>query len=281
MSEQSAYVHWSQNKIYYQSIIDVDESIVSAIRIDIEKIESMLQKDGRCLPEMLCNVLALRPYIEVVDPLGEPHSGTLFSSWLDAEWVNHNSPRDHVERLQQLYQYLGVAKSLLTGKAKVVKRKEQIGGLMMSNSVFDINDIEIKGDFVFVIMPFSEPWSDYIWEKQIKPIVEKAGEGKLVCRRADDLYGHDVMNDIARSIAEASVVIADMTGRNPNVFYELGTAHDMGKEVILISQSEDDIPFDLNRFRVGLYTNDGPGYEKLEAFLSNSIKSIMSTRNKQ
>lgn len=280
MGEQSAYVRWG-DEIFYQEIIDVDESVINAIRIDTEKIESMLRKDDRYLPEILGNVLALRPYIELVDPLGDACSGTLISRWCDAEWLNRRSPINSAESIQWICQCLGVAKSLLTGKAKVVKRKEQIGGLAMSNSIFDINGVEIKEDFVFVIMPFSESWSDYIWEKQIKPAVEKAGEGKLICRRADDLYGHDVMNDIARSIAEASVVIADMTGRNPNVFYELGTAHDMGKEVILISQSEDDIPFDLNRFRVGLYTNDGPGYERLEAFLINSIKSIMSTQNKQ
>ena len=79
----------------------------------------------------------------------------------------------------------------------------------------------------------------------------------------------------------ARIVIADITGRNANVFYELGMAHAFGKDVILLSQNEEYIPFDLNRFRHCIYSNDGPGYEKLSTFLGGAISSILERQPSQ
>jgi hypothetical protein len=125
-------------------------------------------------------------------------------------------------------------------------------------------------------MPFCESWSDYVWKKQIKPTVESMDDARLVCQRADDLYGHDVMQDIYESILRARLIIAEITGRNANVFYELGMAHSLGKDVILLAQGSTHIPFDLQRFRHCIYSNDGPGYEKIQEYLPGAIKSVLS-----
>ena len=130
---------------------------------------------------------------------------------------------------------------------------------------------------VFVLMPFTESWSTRIWEGHIKPIVQGLElDPELKCKRADDLYGHDVLHDIVTAIKAARVIIADITSRNPNVFYELGIAHWMGKRVILLTQSVDDIPFDLLRFRHIVYEDNSDGYKKLSVQLQAALMESLS-----
>ena len=62
-----------------------------------------------------------------------------------------------------------------------------------------------------------------------------------------------IIKDIWASIYRAKIIIADCTGKNPNVFYEIGVAHAIGKSVILITQNESDIPFDLRHLRYLIY----------------------------
>lgn len=116
----------------------------------------------------------------------------------------------------------------------------------------------------FVLMPFGESWSNRLWKKQIQPIVTECGYHPV---RADELYGKDIVEDIWKSINQASVIIADITNRNPNVFYELGMAHTIGKRVILLSQEIEGIPFDINRFRIICYEDNIDGLETLQAEL--------------
>lgn len=85
----------------------------------------------------------------------------------------------------------------------------------------------------FVLMPFTENWSDRVW-RHLKTIIEGTG---LECMRADNLFGPSILEDIWRAINESTLIVADTTSRNPNVFYEIGIAHTLGKRVILLSQS--------------------------------------------
>jgi hypothetical protein len=82
------------------------------------------------------------------------------------------------------------------------------------------------------------------------------------------------MEDIWKSILQSRIIIADITGRNANVFYELGLAQCIGKDIILITQSIADIPFDLNRYRHIVYEDNFDGYEKLTKGLGNTIIDI-------
>ncbi len=110
----------------------------------------------------------------------------------------------------------------------------------------------------FVLMPF-DPEFDAIFEKLIKPSLEEVG---YEVTRADSfLNQQNILKDIVRGIAEADLIIADLTSLNVNVFYELGISHTLKKSTVLLSQSSDDIPFDLKPYRVITYSvhfNDAP-----------------------
>jgi CheY-like chemotaxis protein len=109
----------------------------------------------------------------------------------------------------------------------------------------------------FVIMPFSssksckeEEWTE-IFNEHIKPAVEGAGFG-YKCRRSRALCGN-IIETILDDLNSADIVIADLTDRNPNVFYELGVRHALRGATVLISQNIDDIPFDLRPYAIQLY----------------------------
>jgi hypothetical protein len=145
---------------------------------------------------------------------------------------------------------------------------------MIASPIYKSRDTRPDPKAVFALMPFGQPWSDRIWTRLIRPIVEEAG---LLPVRGDDLYGHDIMEDIWKGILKARIVIADITDRNPNVFYELGIAHTLGKPVILLTQKLTDIPFDLNRFRHIVYQDNLDGYDQLTKHLRASIREIIAS----
>ena len=90
--------------------------------------------------------------------------------------------------------------------------------------------------------------------------------------RADDLRGKVVLEKILGQVGEAKVVIADLTGRNENVFYELGIAQTLKDNVILLAQSKDDVPSDLQPFEYVPYTKSEAGLEKLVTDLAEAIR---------
>lgn len=126
-----------------------------------------------------------------------------------------------------------------------------------------------------VLMPFTADWSDRVWSHYIAPTITSAG---FKPTRADDLYGSDVMEDIWSMILSSEIVVADITGRNANVFYELGVAHTLGKRVVLLTQSVADIPFDLNRYRHVIYGDNHDGYESLTRGLLAALADAAARR---
>jgi len=134
---------------------------------------------------------------------------------------------------------------------------------MLIEPVFVGREFDLIKNTCFVLMPFSENWSDRIW-RHIKSIVESNG---FVCTRADDLYGTNILDDIWKAINESEIIIADTTTRNPNVFYEIGISHTLGKKVILLSQSKKDIPFDFLHYRHIIYEDNTDGIDYLESEL--------------
>src|SRR4051812_11038609 len=96
--------------------------------------------------------------------------------------------------------------------------------------------------FVFVLMPFDDAFSD-IYKFGIKGAADDVG---AYAERLDEqLFDEGMLDRIFNQISKADVIVADMTGRNANVFYEVGYAHALGKIVVLLTQNADDIPFDL------------------------------------
>ena len=263
---------------YEYEVIDVDKKIIQFIQSKLEEGKEVIATANieEFSAEHMALIKSFSSIIDVVDPKGLDYSNSLASRWYDASWYEGNKPKNKYEQSIVFGQYLAVVQSISFGKVKVVKSKLN---KFHSNSIFHRRELLPQSNLVFVLMPFTEDWSDYIWNKQIKHIVQGIEGASLVCKRADDLFGHDVMEDIYESIVTASIIIADITNKNANVFYELGIAHSFGKDVILLSQGTEHIPFDLNRYRHCIYSNDGPGYEKLNSYITNAIKEILSGQN--
>jgi hypothetical protein len=129
----------------------------------------------------------------------------------------------------------------------------------------------------FVLMPFKEPFNSY-YPAIYRPALEDAG---FDVTRADDLFTpQPVMLDIQNSILNAEVILCDMSDRNPNVFYELGLAHAIGKPVVLISRKKDDIPFDLRHIRVILYDYTVAGWEAtLRKAVTSATKAALGVQD--
>ncbi|HEV7242720.1 MAG TPA: toll/interleukin-1 receptor domain-containing protein [Thermoanaerobaculia bacterium] len=110
--------------------------------------------------------------------------------------------------------------------------------------------------FAFVLMPFS-PRSDIFYREVIKPTCEAAG---LRCERIDEqIFQGSILERIYDQIDAADLVIADLTAKNPNVFYEVGYAHAQKKPALLLTENADDIPFDLKHYQHIVYNVDWPG----------------------
>jgi sigma54-dependent transcription regulator len=133
----------------------------------------------------------------------------------------------------------------------------------------------VQHDYCFVLMPFAEERDlQVIYSDHLRPVVERCG---LRCERADDIYDiSGVMQSVWEGINKARVVIADLTGRNANVFYELGIAHTLGKPVIMLTQAIDFIPFDLRHLRCIVYSYTPPGAAQLERALERTIRTVLS-----
>ena len=85
-----------------------------------------------------------------------------------------------------------------------------------------------------------------------------------------------IIEDIWKRINEAKILISELTGRNANVFYETGIAHTIGKEVILITQSMEDVPFDLRHLRCIVYEYTPRSIKNFEDDLKNTVLSILA-----
>jgi hypothetical protein len=121
----------------------------------------------------------------------------------------------------------------------------------------DTKGIAQVGETCFVIQPFASPHGGY-YELIYARAIERTG---LTPVRADDSrFGTGmVMEQIRRGIQEARVLVADLSTRNANVMYEVGLAHGMDRQVVLVSNKADgSIPFDVNHLRVAEYTTTDP-----------------------
>ncbi len=125
----------------------------------------------------------------------------------------------------------------------------------------------------FTIMPFSGWFQEY-YKNIYKPAIEAVG---LTPHRADDLYRPStIVNDIWAYTRQAKLVLADLTGKNPNVFYELGLAHALAKPAILVAESIDDVPFDLRSLRVIEYDKNDSGWGKtLRTKIETAILEVL------
>ena len=131
--------------------------------------------------------------------------------------------------------------------------------LTFKPSIFQVPNKPQNPRLVSVMMPFSTSFVGTY--TAIHRVADHMG---LECLRADDIWGNSTfIQDIFDLIFCAKVVVVDFTGRNPNVMYETGIAHTLGKTVIPITRSIDDIPSDLGHHRALKYLPNEQGYKDL------------------
>ena len=132
-------------------------------------------------------------------------------------------------------------------------------------------DYEVSSRLCFVIMPFMKSFDGIYFE--IKKTVECRG---MKCLRADETFGQDVLMDtIMTAIRRAAIVIADISLHNPNVLYELGCAHALGKKTILLwAVGGDKVPSDLCHWQYIQYENTLSGGPSLRQKLGAAIDAI-------
>jgi len=130
---------------------------------------------------------------------------------------------------------------------------------------------QIRQDHCFYLCPFKEPFNT-IFIDHVCKAAETAG---FTIERADDVFGTEpIIDDIWQAINSSEVVIADVTGRNSNVMYEIGMAHTVGRPVIIITQTMDDVPFDLKHYRCIVYEFTPRGCSSLEEKITGTLRFI-------
>lgn len=128
-------------------------------------------------------------------------------------------------------------------------------------------DTEVKDDLIFVLTPFHPKHRD-----DFDAIASVCRDLGLTAQRGDEEYvSGDIFPHILRSIVRARVVVANVDGRNPNVFYELGIAHALGKPTVLISRTPTDVPFDIRTKRLVLYSDPAELRERLRDELARVL----------
>lgn len=174
---------------------------------------------------------------------------------------------------------LGLSKAPFTHSHWAIKDADLFKVLLINQqrkaivpTVFSVDSVkQQEADMVSVMMPFSAEFDE------VYATLQRATSAVgLRSMRADDFWEHHaVIQDIVNLIARARIVICDCSGRNPNVFYEAGIAHALGKEVMLITQSDDDVPFNLHHLRYVRYLNNKEGRVSLSEAVQSRIRTIV------
>jgi hypothetical protein len=121
---------------------------------------------------------------------------------------------------------------------------------LKANGIFP-NDIDPDPQLVFVLTPFNNRFDDVF-----NVIRRTCADVGLKCYRGDEQFlKGDILPHILRLLCKASIVIANIEGRNANVFYELGLAHAMDRNTLLVSKTIDALPIDVKSKKIIVYRN--------------------------
>ena len=212
--------------------------------------------------------------------LGAPYGFALWNgTWEGAGGSGHGSklpinewiPLRIIARGSSVELYVHGVKVAWTNRSL---RRGQISVLLQGATPSAIRNVKVTEDSptCFVIMQFTEEF-DVLYTDVIRPICESHGY-KVV--RGDDFYTTgQIMEDVARSIRSAALIIADVTPDNANVFYEVGFAHAIGKPTILLSDKKrEGLPFDISGFRTLFYDNTIGGKAIVELRLKQHLSAL-------
>ena len=124
-------------------------------------------------------------------------------------------------------------------------------------------------------MPFAQAFDD-AYHLAIKPACDRAG---AYAERVDEqIFTGNILERVYNQISKADLLVADMSHHNANVFYEVGYAHALGKPTILITQSAEDIPFDLKHYPHVVY---GQSLAELSNQLESRVRWLLDNPDRR
>jgi len=157
---------------------------------------------------------------------------------------------------------------------------QQVGVWCMSPGNVTVSNFTVTSDKprAFVVMQFSETYNEVYSE-----VIREVCKGyRVQVVRADEMYGPGIIiSDIVEQIETSSLVIADVTPQNTNVYFEVGYAHALKKPIVLLARRGTQLPFDLAAFRVLFYEDSIGGKGKLEEGLRSHISAILGEEPQQ
>lgn len=224
-------------------------------------LESLLQS-GPTLIAILITVYVVR---------------TTFSSYLDFKKFSQDKYRRDLElEIAKLNDKMTISKERFENVNHLIldgnRKKEVFSEESFLEQMGIFSKPNVKPKSVFVLTPFNNDYDkDYQWVKSA------FSKHKYTCSRGDDVKAQsNLLPNIIREMLSSQFVVANISGRNPNVFYELGIAHALGKDVILVARSEQDITFDLSSTQVVIYKKQ----EELESSITEWLVSILESKIK-
>jgi hypothetical protein len=151
--------------------------------------------------------------------------------------------------------------------------RSTLGRIVPANPIWRSRNFASDSTLCFCLLPLQDEFMQ-VFEEGMLPAVQAAGLRGMHAAQIFD--NREIVEDIWELICTARLIVADVTGRNPNVFYELGICHTLGKEVIVVTQSPADVPFDIRHRRFIEY--DPTKMASLKAKLQQTVQRVL-TRN--
>ncbi len=171
------------------------------------------------------------------------------------------------EALSHIEQYV---EEKFPSETHYISAKPSERKITFAPNVFKIPELPVEGDLVSLMIPYSQEF-EIVFEA-----VKSACSPSFRCQRASDIWDDSaIIQDIFSLIYRSQVVVVDFTGKNPNVMYELGIAHTLGKHVIPITQSLDDLPFDIAHHRSLKYLKNSEGMAELQRKLAQKFVQLL------
>ena len=179
--------------------------------------------------------------------------------------------------------FVGTRIELFLGEVKIAEINDNLSPYLSGNVglrtwkqnkvVFENVCLSQEKARSFVIMPFNEKYRA-LYENFIKKLLNDAG---LETKRADEIFGNrPIIQDILENIQKSRLIVAFVTEMNPNVLYEIGVAHTLNKDVIILTADVNKLPFDIKHLRCIQYEDSLLGSEKLRKEFKETVDQVLS-----
>jgi hypothetical protein len=156
------------------------------------------------------------------------------------------------------------------GDSEYASAKPAERRITFAPNVFSVPPLSVEIDLAAAMMPFAAEFAPVY-----QTIHKACSKARFRCLRVDDIWEESqIIQDIFNLVFGSPVIVVDFTGKNPNVMYETGIAHTLGKHVIPISQSMSDVPFDLAHHRVLKYLANDQGLDVLQRKLAERLRQL-------